>query len=703
MLTADADDRFFGTNNSDTFNAEAGTLQTGDRILDSSTDDNDTLNAVINGSNTNNAPEVVNVENINLDLDVFSGAVYDATNTEGATITGASDKLGFNGSFQVTAAGDNNVVAGENVTDLTVTDLGAGNVDAGAAETVTIDTVAFDAETTEVTNNVTVNGDVELSVTANDNAADDKFTLNLTSTAAAVVSLTAFNSATIAAGGSLTITGDEGITLATDADEIYSATADVNLSGFMLDVNAATGGDLDAENFDLAGFEVSTDDTLAITNAQGQEINLTAEDAGLTVSGAGEDGDSVVVNVSANQAANTALVVNSVDSSTINLTADVEEIASLTVAGDATLNVAGDVTIAALVATAATDTLAVAGEGDVTITGSTLSLESIDASGLTGNLEFNQGVDANIDVVAGEGDDEITLAGTTGTEASVVTGNGDNTVDATALTDGTLAVTGGVGEDTLELGAIAFNVGATVAVDFGDGNDTLDIAATANFVGNNLNLENLENIVLNGAGATMAASQVTEQEYNVRGEGFGTSTLTVELAAGGDSVDLSGLDVSDSATTGVEFSIDGGTGNDTIVGTSIDDTITGGTGVDTMTGGAGADTFVIAAGDTGITAATADTITDFETGVDAIDTQALDSVASADGSGYADFAAFVAAAETSFEGTLADGFVAYDAAGSGDAWVAIDETGDGVFGAGDSLVILTGIDQASEIATTDIA
>ena len=201
----------------------------------------------------------------------------------------------------------------------------------------------------------------------------------------------------------------------------------------------------------------------------------------------------------------------------------------------------------------------------------------------------------------------------------------------------------------------------------------------------------------------MAASQVTEQEYNVRGEGFGTSTLTVELAAGGDSVDLSGLDVSDSATTGVEFSIDGGTGNDTIVGTSIDDTITGGTGVDTMTGGAGADTFVIAAGDTGITAATADTITDFETGVDAIDTQALDSVASADGSGYADFAAFVAAAEASFEGNLADGFVAYDAAGSGDAWVAIDETGDGVFGAGDSLVILTGIDQASEIATTDIA
>lgn len=101
---------------------------------------------------------------------------------------------------------------------------------------------------------------------------------------------------------------------------------------------------------------------------------------------------------------------------------------------------------------------------------------------------------------------------------------------------------------------------------------------------------------------------------------------------------------------------------------------------------------MFATGDTGITVATADTITDFTTADDAMDFQALDSVLVADGSGYADFAAFVAAADASFAGgAAADGFVAWDAIGTGNAYVAIDEDGSGAFDAGDTLIVLTGV------------
>ncbi len=64
--------------------------------------------------------------------------------------------------------------------------------------------------------------------------------------------------------------------------------------------------------------------------------------------------------------------------------------------------------------------------------------------------------------------------------------------------------------------------------------------------------------------------------------------------------------------------IKGGKGNDTIFGNDGNDTIAGGTGADSVTGGAGADKFVVAKGDSGITLETADTITDFTTGVDTL-------------------------------------------------------------------------------------
>ena len=59
-----------------------------------------------------------------------------------------------------------------------------------------------------------------------------------------------------------------------------------------------------------------------------------------------------------------------------------------------------------------------------------------------------------------------------------------------------------------------------------------------------------------------------------------------------------------------------GHGNDVLTGGAGNDVLTGGAGADVLTGGAGADIFVIGDTDSGITLATADTITDFVTGVD---------------------------------------------------------------------------------------
>jgi T1SS-143 domain-containing protein len=148
----------------------------------------------------------------------------------------------------------------------------------------------------------------------------------------------------------------------------------------------------------------------------------------------------------------------------------------------------------------------------------------------------------------------------------------------------------------------------------------------------------------------------------------------------------------------------GGAGSDYLNGTSAADTMSGGAGPDFMTGAAGADQFVFAPGDSGVTLATADTITDFTTAVDKIATSKLAGNATiADGGALADFTAFVAAADAVLNAGAGtnDIYVAYNAAGSGNAWVVVDENDSGAVNAGDTVVVLTGINLATEIAAAD--
>jgi len=72
-----------------------------------------------------------------------------------------------------------------------------------------------------------------------------------------------------------------------------------------------------------------------------------------------------------------------------------------------------------------------------------------------------------------------------------------------------------------------------------------------------------------------------------------------------------------------------------------------------------------------------------------------------DGSSYADLAALTAAVDLILDGTI-DYVVAYNVAGSGNGYLMIDAGSNGAFGSTDDLVILTGVDVATDFAYGDL-
>jgi Ca2+-binding RTX toxin-like protein len=191
----------------------------------------------------------------------------------------------------------------------------------------------------------------------------------------------------------------------------------------------------------------------------------------------------------------------------------------------------------------------------------------------------------------------------------------------------TIYVGGSISLATLEIGAT--NTSSSAATDF--------IGATAA-----LQIEQL--VILSGATATVLSTQVDGNALNVTETGADTTNLTVTVITANDVdlsnltftattyMDASGVDTATTAfTSGTDvIAINGATGANTIIGSSLVDTIDGGGAadvIDTITGGKGGDIITlsastavhlvnVAAGDTELTiggSADAGTITGFDT------------------------------------------------------------------------------------------
>lgn len=666
------------------------------------------------------------------------------------TVTGGANTTTLNVGTG-TAFDNATVTAGAGTTDITVNATKTATVTAGAATknvTTTSDVANIDATAAVSDAVITVNKGAGIStanVTLGNNATvtsdltgtSDKLTLDVAD--GKVVTLTGNAAAEI-----LDVKGAGAVTLKSTAANLTADTITKSNDG-LLNVeltDTAVASTVDTSKIAADSFKLTAGSGATLTAKSGQsfEVAASASTATVAVGVAGTGTTSDTLNLKLTSAAYNAITNSTTDN------ADIEtltiEAAAAQASGAAT---ATDLTITTLTA-GADNNVVLKGTNDVAIN-TVASAKSIDASTLTGNLSVGSGTaltsgavngatgvntvafgavaaDNSVTFVGQGGNDAITLAstaavggGTNAGQANIVLGAGNDKLTVSGAIAGILSVQGGAGDDTVSL--TGTNAG-TIVLEMGEGNDTLKLADATDLSGANLTLTGLETIELSGAAATVAASQVSGTGFAITGTGFANSTLTVSGTDNADTINLSTLVASDSATTGAKIAVNGGKGNDTITGSSGsdvlnggegndtiiggagNDVITGGTGVDTLTGGAGSDTFVFASGDTGITAATADTITDFTTGADKLQTVSLDSLLIADGTSFANFAAFVTAAEASFAGTAAaDGYAAYNATGNGDAWVAIDVDGNGTFDANDNLIILTGINTASEIASGD--
>ena len=575
-LTTEIDDIVVGTADDDVVTATVDTLNTGDTIIDQSSTDNDSLNLTLSAVYTD-AATVSGIENVNIDVDMFTGASFNAAGVTGATITGSSSKLGYNGELTVDATAANNVVAGTAVTDLIVQNLTTGSVDTGSADTAVIDVDNDD----DMVMNVTVNGDVDLTATFTSGATTSE-TLNLTAAAASVVTL---NSASTVSAGLLTIAGSGDLSMDVDTADVTGQT----ITGVNTLNVTTNGGTLDAENFTVDEIEDSLGTTLAISNATGQTVSVTAEDADLTVDGENAEGESATVNVSGDQTAG-SITLTDMDSFAVNLTSDVTEILDLAIEGDTTVTVAGDVELVDVNKATATDSLIIAGAGDVTVT-DVDDVASVNSSALTGDLNVTATVAGDIEVIAGSGDDTVTVASTTHT-AAVTTGNGTNTVDATSITDGTIAVTGGTGVDTVMLDIAATTGTATVAmaggtgadvIDLADGSDITDVATWAVTGFTSLTMTDANGNGANALNANVLGSQLvgmTSLSVAADANDFDDDTLALTVDADEATTNLGGLVIADTTTTTVI--INGQTTADDITGTNANDTITTNGGADTI-------------------------------------------------------------------------------------------------------------------------
>jgi Ca2+-binding RTX toxin-like protein len=261
--------------------------------------------------------------------------------------------------------------------------------------------------------------------------------------------------------------------------------------------------------------------------------------------------------------------------------------------------------------TAWSQNVVITGDENVTTStaGSTITAaQSVDASGLTGNLTINvedsvtntadvstltsgSGAD-NIDldvatgtmtVDSGAGADTITLT-SMGATATINANEGDDTIeldeDATAY-----VVLGGAGNDRYDFGTET-SMAATI-VDSSGTDDTFVIGANHDSSATALSISGLEVVETGSFNLTLSAAQFAGNKTLALESSAGTFTVNATSATAA-TIDATNLTMASTQTMNITLS--GDSAADSITGGGEDETIDGAAGVDSLDGGQGTDT-----------------------------------------------------------------------------------------------------------------
>lgn len=595
-LTAATDDVLIGTSGNDTFEGDATTYEDTDRIVDSSTKDNDVLNLTETVAVN---PDVVNVENINVNLNSLSALAVDASKISGAKVltvtrgdvTVGGSTLNGNKTVQVNnadSAGVAKIVAG----------AGTTTVDINAAAT---DKAGLVVDASTATGNVNVDGAATIMANAS----------------TGTVAVDAVTNTTAAETGKATsITANSAATVTTHAD--LTGSVEINAAkASTITVNDAQGGAT------VTGATTSTADstiTVAGIDDTGATIvtgtgSATAAEKQVTVdlSGTAQTTDKASVAAAGVVALDAGKTANSVDALTLsgngaavtyNLSVSNGAVTSITKAGQNSVTVAGNESLFSGVAVSGLDVLdlnaGTAGTIDGSkwtsvgtvdlgfdnagnaITVSDAATYSVTANQTTG-LNFDYTTAAkNLTIVAGDVNGAsntavgtLSIAGTLDAAAGATE---EGTVSIVAneanLTVGTATTIGA--KQTLNVsGDEDVNLGTVTAKDVNASASTGKITLTAT--------TGVTDTVVTGSGDDNLTANGADVHNFAAGAGADTITITNTQAtsqfdggAGNDTVNMN--------TAGVAYVVVGGEGDDNFkTGVDIDAVVVGGAGSDTLT------------------------------------------------------------------------------------------------------------------------
>lgn len=485
-LTTGSTDAPVMTAGNDTVTGALGTIQDGDRLIDSSTLDNDVANLTLNVATAK--PQIISVETLNVTGE-YTTTGFDFTNAIGvktanfaAGITGATVTAS-----KVAAVRVAEIKAGANVGTLTVKsdDAGTGTavkVDTGSATTITIggDTVNTGNDIYDITLGAAA---TSLTLEANGgNAAStaDAFTVKLVGNTLAFnadagqIETLTLNST--GAANTLTLTGQLVEKAATTSKAVITGDKSLTIKGTLADVDGVkvedsttagtttftTNAAIPAATYDLkkAAFDVvnlansanaantftlNEATTLKLSAALGNNTTLQVDNAaGTLTTGV------LSVDIAATQA---NAVITSTKVGTLKLST-----ASATTA----------VSVADIQANAATTAITLSGAKDLTVTKLTAAADDLvfSATGFTGKLNLTTDTANKFVIVGGEGNDTISFDGTAdASTGSVAQGGAGN--DTLTAGDNAAVLSGGTGNDTITGGLAADTISG------GDGDDVI--------------------------------------------------------------------------------------------------------------------------------------------------------------------------------------------------------------------------------------